>query len=107
MSQVHRQKISKESEEAQPQLQSPPNHTGGREPAKLARRAPAPQEYEDDVMPAPLSGRRISLIRGARIRDRPAKVDEEEGSLKIKIDLLEVEVELYTQVRGDVTVGLL
>ncbi|KAJ5292184.1 hypothetical protein N7478_001435 [Penicillium angulare] len=115
MSQVHQQEISdEESEEEQTQLQPPPNPTGGRKPAKpakLAQKAPPPspaQEYQDDVVPAPLPERRIGPIRESRFKDRPAKVGEKDSSLKIKIELdLEVEVELYARVKGDVTIGLM
>ncbi|KFZ16037.1 hypothetical protein V501_02433 [Pseudogymnoascus sp. VKM F-4519 (FW-2642)] len=46
-------------------------------------------------------------IRESRIKDRPAK-EEEDSSLKVKIELdLEVEVDLYARVKGDVTIGLM
>lgn len=46
-------------------------------------------------------------IRESRIKDRPAK-EEEDSSLKVKIEVdLEVEVDLYARVKGDVTIGLM
>ncbi|KAJ5356115.1 hypothetical protein N7517_010724 [Penicillium concentricum] len=109
MSQVHQQEVSdEESEEEQTQVQPPPNPTGGRKPAKLARKSAAQQEYLENYVPEPLPGRRIGPIRESRIKDRPAKVGEKDSSLKIKIELdLEVEVELYARVKGDVTIGLM
>jgi hypothetical protein len=54
------------------------------------------------------AGQRGGVVRESRIKDRPAKKEAEESSLKIKIELdLEVEVDLYARVKGDVTIGLL
>lgn len=56
--------------------------------------------------PAP-GGQRIAPVRQSRIVDRPPK-ENGDSSLKINIELdLEVEVDLYARVKGDVTIGLL
>ena len=56
--------------------------------------------------PAP-GGQRIAPVRQSRIVDRPPK-DANNSSLKINIELdLEVEVDLYARVKGDVTIGLM
>ena len=56
--------------------------------------------------PAP-GGQRIAPVRQSRIVDRPPK-ENGDSSLKINIELdLEVEVDLYARVKGDVTIGLM
>ncbi|KAI4173990.1 MAG: hypothetical protein LQ346_008299 [Caloplaca aetnensis] len=57
--------------------------------------------------PAP-NGQRIAPVRQSRIKDRPEKTGDKDSSLKINIELdLEVEVDLYARVKGDVTIGLM
>jgi len=52
-------------------------------------------------------GYRPAAIRESRIKDRPNQKPAND-SLSIKIELdLEVEVDLYARVKGDVTIGLL
>ncbi|KAJ5817610.1 hypothetical protein N7447_007618 [Penicillium robsamsonii] len=96
MSQVRQQEVRDEESEEQTQLQRPPNPTGSCNLAKLAQTAPAPQECQGKVVPAPLPGGRISPFCESWVKDRRANVSEEDSSLNIKIELdLEVEVELY------------
>jgi hypothetical protein len=53
-------------------------------------------------------GYRPAAIRESRIKDRPAKSDPKDSALSIKIELdLEVEVDLYARVKGDVTIRLM
>lgn len=47
-------------------------------------------------------------IRESRIKERPNYSSAREGSISVKIELdLEVEVDLYARVKGDVTIGLM
>ena|SRR5271170_6285786 len=115
-----------------------PNPTGGRKPPKLGQAlqkrtsstgakataagnpqdqqlaAPSPEQYSapapqrDTLSPVINRGHRIVPVHQSRIQDRPAKTDEKDSSLRIKIELdLEVEVDLYARVKGDVTIGLM
>jgi hypothetical protein len=53
-------------------------------------------------------GYRTHAIRESRIKDRPVKKDAKPSAMSIKIELdLEVEVDLYARVKGDVTIGLM
>ena len=53
------------------------------------------------------SASRIGPVRESRIQDRDSK-GSQEPTLKIRIELdLEVEVDLYARVKGDVTIGLM
>lgn len=46
--------------------------------------------------------------RQSRISDPPVNPDQTDSAVKIKIELdLEVEVDLYSRVKGDVTLGLM
>ncbi|KUJ07180.1 uncharacterized protein LY89DRAFT_691972 [Mollisia scopiformis] len=59
-----------------------------------------------EMLPPRQEGYRAAAIRESRIKDRPYKPTN--SSLRIKIELdLEVEVDLYARVKGDVTIGLL
>jgi len=51
-------------------------------------------------------GYRPAVVRESRIKDRPYKPMNDSLSIKIELDL-EVEVDLYARVKGDVTIGLL
>jgi len=51
-------------------------------------------------------GYRPAVIRESRIKDRPYKPMNDSLSIKIQLDL-EVEVDLYARVKGDITIGLL
>ncbi|KAL8758002.1 MAG: hypothetical protein Q9184_004059 [Pyrenodesmia sp. 2 TL-2023] len=54
------------------------------------------------------NGQRGPVVRQSRIKDRPEKTGDKDSSLKINIELdLEVEVDLYARVKGDVTIGLM
>jgi len=51
-------------------------------------------------------GYRPAVVRESRIKDRPYKPMNDSLSIKIELDL-EVEVDLYARVKGDVMIGLL
>lgn len=57
--------------------------------------------------PAP-GGQRIAPVRQSRIVDRQGRKPAGDSSVRINIELdLEVEVDLYARVKGDVTIGLM
>ena len=57
--------------------------------------------------PAP-GGQRIAPVRQSRIVDRQGRKPASDSSVRINIELdLEVEVDLYARVKGDVTIGLM
>ena len=57
--------------------------------------------------PAP-GGQRIAPVRQSRIVDRQDRKPASDSSVRINIELdLEVEVDLYARVKGDVTIGLM
>ena len=57
--------------------------------------------------PAP-GGQRIAPVRQSRIVDRQNRKPASDSSVRINIELdLEVEVDLYARVKGDVTIGLM
>ncbi|CZR67170.1 uncharacterized protein PAC_17069 [Phialocephala subalpina] len=61
-----------------------------------------------EMLPPRAKGYRQAAIRESRIKDRPYKPAGDSNALSIKIELdLEVEVDLYARVKGDVTIGLL
>ncbi|KAH6684007.1 hypothetical protein B0J14DRAFT_645927 [Halenospora varia] len=58
------------------------------------------------ALPPRAEGYRTAAVRESRIKDRPYQ--KMNDSLKISIQLdLEVEVDLYARVKGDVTIGLM
>jgi len=57
-------------------------------------------------VPPRAEGYRPAVIRESRIKDRPYKPMNDSLSIKIELDL-EVEVDLYARVKGDVMIGLL
>jgi len=57
-------------------------------------------------VPPRAEGYRPAAIRESRIKDRPYKPMNDSLSIKIELDL-EVEVDLYARVKGDVMIGLL
>ncbi|KAE9369107.1 hypothetical protein N431DRAFT_469041 [Stipitochalara longipes BDJ] len=57
-------------------------------------------------VPPRAEGYRPAAIRESRIKDRPYKPINDSLSIKIELDL-EVEVDLYARVKGDVMIGLL
>ncbi|KAF8858993.1 hypothetical protein BDZ45DRAFT_650611 [Acephala macrosclerotiorum] len=60
------------------------------------------------MLPPRAEGYRPAAIRESRIKDRPYKPAGESNAMSIKIELdLEVEVDLYARVKGDVVIGLL
>lgn len=58
------------------------------------------------MLPPRAEGYRPAVVRESRIKDRPYKPTKDSLSIKIELDL-EVEVDLYARVKGDVTIGLL
>jgi hypothetical protein len=62
--------------------------------------------YEGRVIPPRAEGYRPAVIRESRIKERPYKPMNDSLSIKIELDL-EVEVDLYARVKGDVMIGLL
>jgi len=62
--------------------------------------------YAPGQVPPRAEGYRPAAIRESRIKDRPYKPVNDSLSIKIELDL-EVEVDLYARVKGDVTIGLL
>jgi len=62
--------------------------------------------YGPGQVPPRADGYRPAVIRESRIKDRPYKPMNDSLSIKIELDL-EVEVDLYARVKGDVTIGLL
>ena len=62
--------------------------------------------YEGRVIPPRAEGYRPAVIRESRIKERPYKPMNDSLSIKIELDL-EVEVDLYARVKGDVTIGLM
>ena len=62
--------------------------------------------YEGRVIPPRAEGYRSAVIRESRIKERPYKPMNDSLSIKIELDL-EVEVDLYARVKGDVMIGLL
>jgi len=62
--------------------------------------------YEGRVIPPRAEGYRPAAIRESRIKERPYKPMNDSLSIKIELDL-EVEVDLYARVKGDVMIGLL
>jgi hypothetical protein len=91
--------------------------------ADFERKADAPQrrqprshrynDYEDDESSVPEfhfperhGKHRLMPVRRSRIADRP--VSDKDSIIKIEIEFgLEVEVEIYAGVKGDITIGLL
>ncbi|MCJ1308645.1 hypothetical protein MMC25_002298 [Agyrium rufum] len=96
-----------------PEPEAEPQPTGNRKPQYDAmeqiKKNNAIQAASAGVGGAPqMAGGRIAPIRQSRILDRPVKEDQKESSLKINIQLdLEVEVDLYARVKGDITIGLM
>ncbi|PMD19271.1 hypothetical protein NA56DRAFT_647337 [Hyaloscypha hepaticicola] len=62
--------------------------------------------YGPGQVPPRAEGYRPAAIRESRIKDRPYKPINDSLSIKIELDL-EVEVDLYARVKGDVMIGLL
>jgi hypothetical protein len=62
--------------------------------------------YEGRVIPPRAEGYPPAVIRESRIKERPYKPMNDSLSIKIELDL-EVEVDLYARVKGDVMIGLL
>ena len=55
-----------------------------------------------------VKGGRIAPLRQSRILDREPGKRATDSSLKIQVELdLEVEVDLYARVKGDITIGLM
>ena len=66
------------------------------------------QQQAYPYIPPRAEGYRPAAIRESRIKDRPVKKDQADSAVRIKIELdLEVEVDLYARVKGDVTIGLM
>ena len=69
---------------------------------------PQQQQVQYPQLAPRAEGYRTHAIRESRIKDRPVKADAKPSAMSIKIELdLEVEVDLYARVKGDVTIGLM
>lgn len=95
---------------SQSQLQNqPPPETQLVSAQQQQNQLQSPQHFvrEEDRLTGHIGGEH-GIIRQSRIKDRPIKGDPKDSAVRIKIELdLEVEVDLYARVKGDVTIGLM
>ncbi|EFW20728.1 hypothetical protein D8B26_002949 [Coccidioides posadasii str. Silveira] len=79
-----------------------------RQKQPVVQQQPAqPYPYYHNLPPR-AEGYRPPVIRESRIKDRPYSKEARDSSMSVRIELdLEVEVDLYARVKGDVTIGLM
>ncbi|RDW77155.1 hypothetical protein BP6252_05208 [Coleophoma cylindrospora] len=97
------------AQQVTPQVQTPPPREAGtpwRTRQTPSQQGMYPLQRGTEGLPPRAEGYREAAIRESRIKDRPYSPMNDNLAIKIELDL-EVEVDLYARVKGDVTIGLL